>query len=316
MARKRMIHPGIWTDEKFLTLKNNEARLLFIGMMNFANDEGIFKYKPISLKAQVLPLSSSKLPIIEDYIRTMLELKLLEKGHDIDGTKLLRYTNWHTYQKINHATPSKYTFTKEEIKDSINTNVEVSEDSSKTTSQYNINKSNIIKDNTIKSNTSSKKNQDFTFEQFYDLYPKKQAKEKAQKSFKKLKKAEIKALKVGLDSWVAYWEESSTDAQFIPLPATWINQKRWNDDIPTVEADKPNKFKSDLDKEIFNRHNNQIEQDKRMKAYMEEATKNASDEIPDLLEGLKKHKEDNEKPLKGLIGQVVAKSKANTSADG
>ncbi len=314
MARKRMIHPDIWTDEKFLSLKNDEARLLFIGMMNFANDEGIFKDKIISIKAQVLPLSTTKLGLIEDYISNMLELRLLEKGHDIDGTKLLRFKNWHTYQKINHATPSKYTFTKEEIDDSIRTKVELSEDSSRTTSQ-----SNIIKNSINKNNISTKKNlekttkQDFTFEQFYELYPKKQAKEKAETSFKRLKKAELKALKVGLDSWLAFWKESGTDAQFIPLPATWINQKRFNDEIPTVEESK--EFKSDLDKEIYNRNNNIVEQSKRMKAYLEEANDNASDEVPDLLAELKKNKT-NAKPIKDSNRQMDTIPQPIASNDG
>ena len=309
-----MIHPDIWTDEKFLSLKNDEARLLFIGMMNFANDEGIFKDKIISIKAQVLPLSTTKLGLIEDYISNMLELRLLEKGHDIDGTKLLRFKNWHTYQKINHATPSKYTFTKEEIDDSIRTKVELSEDSSRTTSQ-----SNIIKNSINKNNISTKKNlekttkQDFTFEQFYELYPKKQAKEKAETSFKRLKKAELKALKVGLDSWLAFWKESGTDAQFIPLPATWINQKRFNDEIPKVEESK--EFKSDLDKEIYNRNNNIVEQSKRMKAYLEEANDNASDEVPDLLAELKKNKT-NAKPIKDSNRQMDTIPQPIASNDG
>ena len=314
MARKRMIHPDIWTDEKFLSLKNDEARLLFIGMMNFANDEGIFKDKMISIKAQVLPLSTTKLGLIEDYISNMLELRLLEKGHDIDGTKLLRFKNWHTYQKINHATPSKYTFTKEEIDDSSRTKVELSEDSSRTTSQ-----SNIVKNSIDKSNISTKKNlekntkQDFTFEQFYDLYPKKQAKEKAEVSFKRLKKGELKALKVGLDSWLVFWKESGTDAQFIPLPATWINQKRFNDEIPKVEESK--EFKSDLDKEIYNRNNNIMEQSKRMKLYLEEANNNASDEVPDLLAELKTNKT-NAKPIKDNNRQMDAIPQPIASNDG
>ena len=54
MARKRMIHPQIWIDNKFLKLPNDEAKLLFIGMRNFANDEGFFEYSIIEIKCQRL----------------------------------------------------------------------------------------------------------------------------------------------------------------------------------------------------------------------------------------------------------------------
>ena len=39
MARIRTIKPEFWTDEKVVTLPF-EARLLFIGMWNFCDDEG------------------------------------------------------------------------------------------------------------------------------------------------------------------------------------------------------------------------------------------------------------------------------------
>ena len=311
MARKRMIHPDIWTDEKFLSLPNDESRLLFIGMMNFADDEGIFKHCSITIKCQVMPLSATNLELIEDYLSSMLKFKLLEKGIDIDETKLLRYKNWHTYQKINHATPTKYTFTlitEKKKGNSVNPNGGLSEDSIRTNSQYSIDKISLDK-----YNISSKKNQDFTFERFYDLYPKKQAKEKARNTFKRLKKGDLKALEVGLDSWLRYWKESSIDAQFIPLPATWINQKRWEDDIPSVD-DKDPEFKSDLDKELFNRNKNIIEQSKRMRDYLKEANDKA-DEVPDLLADYKENKKSNAKSIKEVIGQMDTLIKSDSSTD-
>ena len=75
MARKRMVHPSMFTDSKFLQLKD-EAKILFIGMLCFADDEGIFKNDAISIKCQVIPMSSAKLGLIEDYIRTIVELNL------------------------------------------------------------------------------------------------------------------------------------------------------------------------------------------------------------------------------------------------
>lgn len=315
MARKRMVHPDIWTDEKFLSLKNNEARLLFIGMMNFANDEGIFKDEIISIKAQVLPLSNTKLGLIEDYISNMLELRLLEKGHDIDGTKLLRYKNWHTYQKINHATPSKYTFTEEKSEPSVNTKVELKEDSIKTPSQYNINKDNIIKDNINKSANKNlpKAKEDFSFEHIWSTYPKKKNKEQSIKALNRLTKTEYKLFSDGLEKHIAYWKRNDVDVQFIPLLSTFINQKRYNDEL--VDPEKKS-FNSDLDKEIYNRNSNLAQQSKRMRDYIEKATEEATDEVPDLLADFKKNKESNAKPLKNIIGQMVSNVEIDTSADG
>ena len=140
-----------------------------------------------------------------------------------------------------------------------------------------------------------------------------QAKEKARTAFKRLKKVDLKALEVGLDSWIQYWKESSIDAQFIPLPATWINQKRWEDDIPSVD-DKDPEFKSDLDKELFNRNKNIIEQSKRMRDYLKEANDKA-DEVPDLLADYKENKKSNAKSIKEVIGQMDTLIKSDSSTD-
>jgi hypothetical protein len=54
MSRIRSIHPGLWTDEAFVTL-SPMARLLLIGMWNECDDKGTFPWSPLQLKMRVLP---------------------------------------------------------------------------------------------------------------------------------------------------------------------------------------------------------------------------------------------------------------------
>jgi hypothetical protein len=54
MARIRSIHPGLWTDEAFVSV-SPLARLLFIGIWNEADDQGVFPWKPVTLKMRLLP---------------------------------------------------------------------------------------------------------------------------------------------------------------------------------------------------------------------------------------------------------------------
>lgn len=70
---------------------------------------------------------------------------------------------------------------------------------------------------------------------FWRAYPKKVGKQDALKSFKK-----IKPSKELLDKMVAVIEEAKNteqwtknNGQYIPNPATWLNQGRWEDDIST-----------------------------------------------------------------------------------
>jgi hypothetical protein len=57
MSRIRSIHPGLWTDEAFVSL-SPFARLLFMGTWNECDDKGIFVWSPLKLKMRVLPADS------------------------------------------------------------------------------------------------------------------------------------------------------------------------------------------------------------------------------------------------------------------
>jgi hypothetical protein len=57
MARIRSVHPGLWTDEQFVAC-SPLARLLLIGLWNEADDQGVFEWKPVSLKMRLLPMDN------------------------------------------------------------------------------------------------------------------------------------------------------------------------------------------------------------------------------------------------------------------
>ena len=54
MARRRMLSPEIWHNQQFgsLTL---EQRLLYIGLISMADDEGFFVADPRSVSAEIFP---------------------------------------------------------------------------------------------------------------------------------------------------------------------------------------------------------------------------------------------------------------------
>lgn len=59
MSRIRSVHPGLWTDEAFVTL-TPVARLFFIGLWNECDDRGIFQWSPLQLKMRILPLEGAQ----------------------------------------------------------------------------------------------------------------------------------------------------------------------------------------------------------------------------------------------------------------
>jgi hypothetical protein len=54
MARIRSVHPGLWTDERFVGL-SAFARLFFMGLWGECDDFGSFEWSPLKLKMRLLP---------------------------------------------------------------------------------------------------------------------------------------------------------------------------------------------------------------------------------------------------------------------
>lgn len=95
-----------------------------------------------------------------------------------------------------------------------------------------INKSKV---NNIKTTTSSLA--DARFDAFWDIYPKKMGKGAAFKSWKKIRGIEVVFEKilgaVAAQKKSEQWLKEG--GQFIPHPATWLNQMRWEDEIKIAE---------------------------------------------------------------------------------
>ena len=87
------------------------------------------------------------------------------------------------------------------------------------------------------------------FEKFWKVYPRKINKHKAYISFKGIKGvlSIFPTLMEGLQKYISS-EWSRTELKFIPYPTTWLNQRRWEDEIDTkttrvvncINPDNPN----------------------------------------------------------------------------
>jgi len=75
-----------------------------------------------------------------------------------------------------------------------------------------------------------------TFEEFWSLYPKKVGRSTCESKFNKLPDSEIQKIKDTIKDWVAFKPFATYNH---PNPETYLNQKRWNDEIKK-EPVKPN----------------------------------------------------------------------------
>ena len=91
---------------------------------------------------------------------------------------------------------------------------------------------------------------EIAFDEFYKLYPRKVGRFVAKKSFNKLSKRDKMLAYNGLTDYIRFWKHNKTEKQFIPHPSTWINQKRWEDelDLPKTIQEKSTDINSEITK--------------------------------------------------------------------
>ncbi len=54
MPRIRSIHPGLFTDESFVSV-SDAAQIFYVGLLTEADDQGVFEWKPLTLKMRLRP---------------------------------------------------------------------------------------------------------------------------------------------------------------------------------------------------------------------------------------------------------------------
>ena len=79
-------------------------------------------------------------------------------------------------------------------------------------------------------------NKEEKFDKFWSLYPRKVAKVAAQRSWKRLTNKNIQSIFEVLHEHLIRWKFK--DLQYVPHASTWINQRRWEDELEPLPADK------------------------------------------------------------------------------
>ena len=94
MSRIRSTHPGLWTDERFVSVSPH-ARLLFMGLWNECDDYGAFEWSPLKLKMRLLPAD----PVDAADLLAELERAGSVLRYEVDGRSLGAVRNFCRFQR-------------------------------------------------------------------------------------------------------------------------------------------------------------------------------------------------------------------------
>lgn len=217
----RILKESICTSDSIDRLSWFEEVVFYRLIVN-CDDYGRFDGRVALIKNKLFPLKESvTFTAVENAINKLATVGLVTL-YEYEGRQYLQLPTWNEHQSI-RAKRSKFPSPDGCVKSSeiickqMNANVPVIQSESE--SNPNPNPKSARVDSAL-------------FDRFYAAYPRKQGKSKAMDAFKKLSPDEallnamLSALEVQKTS--AQWTKDG--GQFIPHPATWLNQRRWEDE--------------------------------------------------------------------------------------
>ena len=101
MARNRMIKPEFWTSEQIVECSTT-ARLLFIGLWNFADDAGNQPASTKRIKMEIFPADDFSDAQMEGWLHELLGADLIV-NYSAEDKGFIHITGWH-HQRIDRPT--------------------------------------------------------------------------------------------------------------------------------------------------------------------------------------------------------------------
>lgn len=103
--RIRTIKPEFWTHEVLCTRCDDTARLLAIGLLNYADDEGYFLAAPSLVRASLRPFDDES-TTTRRALETLQKVGWIRLGKDHEGRDIGIVVNFAKHQKIDRPKPS------------------------------------------------------------------------------------------------------------------------------------------------------------------------------------------------------------------
>lgn len=269
MARARIIKPGFFVNDELAEV-SPLGRLLFAGLWTIADREGRLEDRPKKIKAEILPYDDADV----DSLLCDLSVHGFIVRYSVGGNKYIQIEKFSKHQTPHKAEKDSEIPPVSEADDTCNMQ-EQKEHSTSTVQEQDKNNTNpsltfnhnhnlytlTLNQNTLTSNplpvtsndcadAQSRAREDKPaenlwkrrFKEFWDAYPNKTGKGAAEKAYLKIKPTQelhetmIRAVRAA--SLSRQWKKDG--GQFIPNPATWLNQRRWEDEIPqeTIFSEK------------------------------------------------------------------------------
>ena len=123
-----------------------------------------------------------------------------------------------------------------------------------------------------KTNKEKAQEREVRFERFWAVYPRKAAKAAARRAFDRINPDEalMEIMTTAIEKWKKTEQWNDNDGRYIPHPATWLNQRRWEDELPTPVVTKPTVIAQQYAQRDYSKVQEELmaEQDREMEEWL------------------------------------------------
>lgn len=231
MARIRSIKPEFPQSETVGRL-SRDARLLFVQLWTIADDAGRARGASRMLASLLYPYDDDAPSLIIDWL-TELEAKECIRRYEVDGAQYIEIVNWLKHQKIDRPSESRLPPYREGSTNAREHSRGLDADlGPRTETKDQDQEDTSLRSVALPAVKVSREEQpdDWPMDyrvQFWDAYPRKKAKKAAIKALDRIRKSG----EVTFTRLMAGVQKIPLDAPvFIPHPATWLNDGRWDDE--------------------------------------------------------------------------------------
>ena len=106
MARKRMLSPDIWESESFSSLSDFQ-KIMFIGLISLADDEGRGKANPSYIKSTLFPYDENRRVAEVKSALSQIARCTSTQFYNVNGSEYYFLSSWTKWQKIDKPSKSK-----------------------------------------------------------------------------------------------------------------------------------------------------------------------------------------------------------------
>lgn len=241
MARARNIKPSFFDNDE---LADNDplGRLLFIGLWTLCDFRGNLEWRGKRIQKQLLAYDKCDIDKLAINLDKSGFIRFYSDGEKIylNVVNFAKHQNPHKNEKVKGSDIPEFN---EELRQLVDLKgLTINRDKSGLKPECSTSNPAdsliLIPDSPILNPESDSQQADESrFAEFWEMYGKKTSKEACEKKFNKLKKSEVELIFDALPKYI----KSTPDIQFRKNPSTWLNQKCWEDELPsTNKSDRHN----------------------------------------------------------------------------